>query len=371
MKKHIAIFFLLFAAAFTSAADMGIQPLPSVPTKGHVNNPNPGNNTNIGVNSNAGAWSNVNSTGGNVSINTKANPAIFFPGGHPSVQVGVATFFNNGMGLAEKNMIYMRLFSELSNGSIPLSAYTSDRAKTITTLDLTAWYKPDFSKVSEVVFTPLPDYLRNVPSERETIATLSPTVTDITQFASMPENTSYYIIGYVAMITKPGYPLQDLIMQQALFNEGMRFLAAIKPTGFANVTPVAMYDTAAYYQGTRGNTTGETLSPSAALIPAYNLGVGGMGSLQNSDATATPTYGTAMVIYLFAKAPNPTQGHLIVPRIRQIQADYEASLKPQEPPVVPAPVVVEKKVVVVKKVCPTKSKYVTICKKVKRSALKK
>ncbi|MCK9351676.1 MAG: hypothetical protein WCT49_01980 [Candidatus Paceibacterota bacterium] len=341
MKKNLLIVLCLwFAVAFSAFADQNIE-------------------------TNAGAGATATTGGINYAPVTNASQPVFMPNGAPSVMPNPNTFIK-GIGLAEKTNRYAQVFANFCKGGIPVNSLRSDRAKTVS----------DDTDFGLMVWQPYRDYFVRIRSEENAMTDFTPEVTDIARdFAAenMSPETTHYCIGHVAIRTLFDEEIQDITLQETLINEALRF-ASDHITGFANVTPVILYETNAYYDGTAVNGSGISVTPQVSGIPAAGVAAGSIFSWGKNHGLASSSFGLGMKVIFLAQAPNPTEGHPIALEVQKINRIIKEMNAPK-PVLVPPEVVVVEKPIIVKKVVnhqPKKAKPKKVCKKwVEISPLKK
>ena len=287
--------------------------------------------TTVGINNQTGAYSGAVGNGGAVTFapttNTKVQSQVFMPNSGPSPTPN-PTNFTKSPGLAELTNGYSKLFAELSRANIPnADVLDSPRAQT----DFT---KTDFAIMT---FQPARDLFMNVPSEKESKTAIAPIVTNISEyFGNMPQETTHYILGYVAVRTLFDEEKQDVTLQETLLAEGMRF--AVKDNrfaGFAEVVPVVIYETNAYYHGTAVSGSGINVSPQVSGVTAIGVATGGLFNWGKNHGLAVESNGLGMKIIFLAKAPNPAEGHHIALEVQNIndaviKADQEKAKTEEE-----------------------------------------
>lgn len=267
--------------------------------------------------------------GGDMSITTNAKTPVMMPYGAGSVAPTVIPT-QRSEGIAEKAQRYDELIRGLTTrGKTPVSAYLNkDRVKPVLSKDIGGWFSGDFSDVADLAFIPGPDYLKNVPAEKMLPVMYSEQINNFSDFGNLSPTQTFYYVGVVTAIVKSDVDIQELITPQALVNEALRFIPTIEINGFAELTPVVLSDTFAYFSDTSVDVKGWQFAPSASMARAANigLGVGGMGSIERGGGVSRQLHRVGIPVYLFAPAPNPTQGHAIVLKIRDINARTEARL---------------------------------------------
>jgi len=295
-------------------------------------------NTSVGVqNENGANAAAVVGRGGDVSINIPSSPVqkvtVLMPNGLGSVAPTVIPT-QKSMGIAERAQIYDQLIRSLTTkGKTPVSVYLNeDRVKPILSRDLGGWFSKDFSPVADLAFIPGSDYLKNIPAEKTLPTMYSEQIINLSDFDNLPDTQTFYYVGVVTVIVKSDIEIQGLITPQALINEALRFIPTIGINGFAELTPVILSDTFAYFSDTSVDTKGWQFAPSASMARVANmgLGVGGIGSIENGNGVSRQSHRVGIPVYLFAPTPNQAEGHAIVPKIKAINEVIEA-LKAQQP----------------------------------------
>jgi len=321
MKKILSLIVLLFGMTFGAFAS--------------------DQTTAVDANAQAGAQAiSVGGSGGqlNFSPSTTNNSTapIYMPNGTASVLPNPATFIK-GIGLAEKTNQHSKLFGDFCKASIP--------AEILRKRDPRAQPVSRESDYGNMVWQPYRDYFVKIPSEENAVANFMAEITNVSQdFGRMSPETTHYCLGHVAIRTLFDEETQDVTLQETLINEALT-LAADTITGFANVTPVVLYETNAYYDGTAVSGSGVSVTPQVSGIPAVGVATGSLFSWGKNHGLASSSHGLGMKIIFLAQAPNPTEGHPIAAQVQKLVAEAQrkaeqARVEAQKPAVQP-PVVVE------------------------------
>jgi hypothetical protein len=278
-------------------------------------------NTNVGANSAAGATAVTT-----FAPITKSDSPVFMPNGAPSVMPNPNTFIK-GTGLAEQSNAWSKMFVDYCKVSVPADAVNSERAKIIL----------EENDLVSMQFVPYRDYYKKIPSEQTLVTEFGPEITNVFKdFGEMSPDTTHYCIGHVALRTAFDEDIQDITVQEALILEGLKF-ASKHITGFANVTPVILFETNAYYDGTAVKGTGISVTPQVSGIPAIGVAAGSLFSWGRNHGMASSSSGLGMKIIFLAQPPNPSEGHTIAANIQKYYAEYMARKAPLTAPQQPTP----------------------------------
>lgn len=256
---------------------------------------------------------------GPINFTSRHRSYINLPNSADTVVQMPNRFTTNGPGLAEQTAQFGALFARLCGIGIPANLLSSPRSKIIT----------DESDYASMLWQPYGDYVINPAGSRTGVASFSATITDIGgSFGNMDPHTTYYCLGHIAARTPYDQDVQDLVSQETLVAEAMRFAAEAGLTGFAEITPVVLGS--AFYEGVAAEGNGISITPQASGGPGVSVAAGSMFSWQQNRGMASPSYGSGIKILLLARAPGPNEGHKIAAEIRKINAAAEKELKDEE-----------------------------------------
>ncbi len=270
-------------------------------------------NTNVDVGNNATAQTiggAQNQTFRQGDTYVKVSPAVPLPNTAASLAVNPTTFLNNGAGLAERTAQYSRLFAQFTKGVVSVNGLNSKRGETKTT-------DTDFAVL---VWQPYSDYYNGAVNEDLYVKSFSPMITDMSvDFGAMSPTTNFFVIGHVAVVTPKGSDLSDAVLQETLIAEAEKFLVnEVEITGFTDITPMVIFETTAFYQGSAVTSGGYQISPQVSMFPGAGVGTGSFFSFQDVKGQSTPEYRLGMKIVFLAKATNAGEGHAIVAKVQQI-----------------------------------------------------
>ncbi len=227
-------------------------------------------------------------------------------------------FTTNGPGLAERAGAYGKLFADLCEGNIIVNLLESSRAKPVSE-------ETDFGIM---LWQPYGDYYQaDIPSKKTYLANFDRPITNVAEeFGRTSPEITHYCLGQIAARTPYDQNIQDVTLQETLVAEALRF-AGKTISGFNEVTPVILYDSAAYYEGVTAKGNGISITPQASGGPGVSVAAGSMFSWQQNKGMVSPSYGTGLKIIFLARAPNPTEGHRIAAEIQKINAELYESMR--------------------------------------------